>query len=138
MSTREITGHLRELYGIDASPDLISTITDAVLEELAPWLTVVADRDGREHAVLSDGWRHIRLDVEAGTLAHGGRVLLLYRIAGLASARARLLPLRRFLDLAEHPRFPATLFPRARTETPTSELPSLMRNSVSGFHLKKK
>src|SRR3546814_2211679 len=44
------------------------------LEELAPWLTVVADRDGREHAVLSDGWRHIRLDVEAGTLAHGGRV----------------------------------------------------------------
>jgi len=82
------------------------------LEELAPWLTVVADRDGREHAVLSDGWRHIRLDVEAGTLAHGGRVLLLYRIAGLASARARLLPLRRFLDLAEHHRFTAALFPR--------------------------
>ena len=26
MSTREITGHLRDLYGIDASPDLISTI----------------------------------------------------------------------------------------------------------------
>ncbi|MFD2577569.1 transposase [Novosphingobium colocasiae] len=37
MSTREITGHLRELYGIDASPDLISTITDAVLEEVAAW-----------------------------------------------------------------------------------------------------
>ena len=28
MSTREITGHLRELYGIDVSPDLISTVTD--------------------------------------------------------------------------------------------------------------
>src|SRR3546814_17937904 len=37
MSTREITGHLRELYGIDASPDLISTLTDAVLEEVAAW-----------------------------------------------------------------------------------------------------
>jgi putative transposase len=37
MSTREITGHLRELYGIDASPDLISTVTDAVLEEVAAW-----------------------------------------------------------------------------------------------------
>lgn len=37
MSTREITGHLRDLYGIDASPDLISTITDAVLEEVAAW-----------------------------------------------------------------------------------------------------
>ncbi|MFT5330187.1 MAG: putative transposase, partial [Parasphingorhabdus sp.] len=28
MSTREITGHLRALYGIDVSPDLISTVTD--------------------------------------------------------------------------------------------------------------
>jgi putative transposase len=37
MSTREITGHLRELYGIDVSPDLISTVTDAVLEEVATW-----------------------------------------------------------------------------------------------------
>ena len=37
MSTREIAGHLRELYGIDVSPDLISTVTDAVLEEIAAW-----------------------------------------------------------------------------------------------------
>ena len=37
MSTREIVGHLRELYGIEVSPDLISTVTDAVLEEVAAW-----------------------------------------------------------------------------------------------------
>ncbi|PKP63251.1 MAG: IS256 family transposase [Alphaproteobacteria bacterium HGW-Alphaproteobacteria-8] len=37
MSVREIAGHVRELYGIDVSPDLISTVTDAVLEELAAW-----------------------------------------------------------------------------------------------------
>lgn len=37
MSTREITGHLHELYGIDVSPDLISTVTDAVLEEVTSW-----------------------------------------------------------------------------------------------------
>jgi putative transposase len=37
MSTREITGHVRELYGIDVSPDLISTVTDAVLDEVATW-----------------------------------------------------------------------------------------------------
>lgn len=37
MSTREITGHLRDLYGIDVSPDLISTVTDAVLDEVASW-----------------------------------------------------------------------------------------------------
>ena len=35
MSTREITGHLRDLYGIKISADLISAVTDAVLEEVA-------------------------------------------------------------------------------------------------------
>ena len=37
MSAREIVGHLRELYGIEVSPDLISAVTDAVLEEIAAW-----------------------------------------------------------------------------------------------------
>jgi putative transposase len=37
MSTREIQGHLRELYGIDTSPDLVSAVTDAVLDEVAIW-----------------------------------------------------------------------------------------------------
>ena len=37
MSAREIVGHLRELYGIEVSPDLVSTVTDAVLEEVAGW-----------------------------------------------------------------------------------------------------
>ncbi len=37
MSTREIGGHLRDLYGIDVSPDLISAVTDAVLEEISAW-----------------------------------------------------------------------------------------------------
>ena len=37
MSAREIVGHLRDLYGIDVSPDLVSAVTDAVLEEIAAW-----------------------------------------------------------------------------------------------------
>lgn len=37
MSVREIQGHLLELYGTEVSPDLISTITDEVLEEVAQW-----------------------------------------------------------------------------------------------------
>ena len=37
MSVREIVGHLRDLYGVDVSPDLISTVTDAVLDEVAAW-----------------------------------------------------------------------------------------------------
>src|SRR5882762_4354622 len=37
MSVREIQGHIRELYGLDISPDLVSAVTDAVLEEVALW-----------------------------------------------------------------------------------------------------
>src|SRR3982750_4603283 len=37
MSTREIQGHLRELYGIEVSPDLVSAGTDPVLDEVADW-----------------------------------------------------------------------------------------------------
>ena len=37
MSTREIAGHLRDLYGIEVSADLISAVTDAVLDEIATW-----------------------------------------------------------------------------------------------------
>lgn len=37
LSVREIQGHLAELYGIDVSPDLISAVTDAILDEIAAW-----------------------------------------------------------------------------------------------------
>jgi len=37
MSTREIRGHLEELYGTEVSPQLISTVTDAVSAEAAEW-----------------------------------------------------------------------------------------------------
>lgn len=37
MSVREIQGHLLEIYGVEASPDLISVITDAMLDEVAAW-----------------------------------------------------------------------------------------------------
>jgi len=37
MTVREIQGHLQELYGIEVSPDLISRVTDAVLEEVREW-----------------------------------------------------------------------------------------------------
>jgi putative transposase len=37
MSTREIQGHLQEIYGVEISPSLISEVTDAVLEEVQAW-----------------------------------------------------------------------------------------------------
>jgi putative transposase len=37
MSTRDIKKTLKRFYGVDVSPDLISRVTDGVLEELAAW-----------------------------------------------------------------------------------------------------
>jgi putative transposase len=37
MSTRDIQGHVRELYGIDISPDLVSAVTDSVIDEVTAW-----------------------------------------------------------------------------------------------------
>jgi transposase-like protein len=39
LTVREIQGHLREIYGAEVSPDLISRVTDAVLEEVKEWQT---------------------------------------------------------------------------------------------------
>src|SRR5580700_135367 len=37
MTTREIAAHIGELYGTEISPDLVSAVTAAVLEEVAAW-----------------------------------------------------------------------------------------------------
>ena len=37
MSVREIQAHLRELYGVDVGHDLISRVTDAVLDDVREW-----------------------------------------------------------------------------------------------------
>lgn len=37
MSTREIQGHLEEIYGVEVSPALISNVTEGVLEEVKLW-----------------------------------------------------------------------------------------------------
>ena len=37
LTTREIAAHVGELYGTEISPDLVSAVTDGVLEEVAAW-----------------------------------------------------------------------------------------------------
>jgi putative transposase len=37
MSTREIQGHLQEIYGVEVSPALVSNVTEAVSEEVKAW-----------------------------------------------------------------------------------------------------
>jgi len=37
MSTRDIQAHVLELYGLEVSPDLVSAVTDSVLDEVTAW-----------------------------------------------------------------------------------------------------
>jgi transposase-like protein len=44
LSTRDIRAHLREMYQVEVSPDLISRVTDGVLEELQEWASRPLER----------------------------------------------------------------------------------------------
>jgi len=37
MTTREIQGHLQEIYAVDVSPTLISNVTEAIVDEVRAW-----------------------------------------------------------------------------------------------------
>lgn len=84
MSTREIAGHLRELYGIDVSPDLISTVTDAVLEEVAAWQARPLDQayplvffDAIRVKIRDEGMvRNKAIHIALGVMADGTKVVL--------------------------------------------------------------
>ena len=44
MTTRDIQGHLQDIYQVEVSPDLISSVTDAVIEEVKEWQNRPIDR----------------------------------------------------------------------------------------------
>jgi hypothetical protein len=113
----------RILWRADVDPGTLTVIATPTVgrdpdgvdpNALSRWLTIVADPGGVEHAVLSDGWHHIRLDLEAGTLTGDSPIVLSYRLRGIASAVTKILPLRRLLHLCRHHRFAASLFPNDR------------------------
>jgi putative transposase len=84
MSTREIVGHLRDLYGIDVSPDLISAVTDAVLEEIAAWQARPLDAtyplvffDALRVKIRDEGFvRNKAVHIALGVRADGGKEIL--------------------------------------------------------------
>ena len=54
LSTRGIQAELRDLYGAEVSPTLISNVTNSVLEEVQVWLTVDATAfDGADNVKRS-------------------------------------------------------------------------------------
>lgn len=113
----------RIIWRADVDPSTIEAVAvpaaatgpDALLpSSLARWRTVAVDAAGSEHVVLSDGWRHIRLDLAAGSLASETPVVLHYRLHGLSSAAVVVRSLRQFIELCRHQRFSRSLFPEDR------------------------
>lgn len=95
-------------------PTTVSDPDGVKLADLSRWLTIATDPDGCEHCVLSDGWRHIRLDVTDGSLGGSEAVRLHYAITGTVSAEHKILPLRRLLHLCRYRAFSRALFPHDR------------------------
>lgn len=99
----------RSVLLADATPCHAGDADGFSLERHASLATRIVG-DGIEHLLLSDGWRHIRLDIVSGTLG-AGTVLLSWRLSGIATARSQTLALRRFLSAVSAGRFPRALWP---------------------------
>lgn len=84
------------VLGIHARPPSGGDSFD--LQRFSAISTLVTAADGREHLLISDGLRAIRIDVLEGSIA-GGPAELRYELAGLAAAERAVLTLRRFLAL---------------------------------------
>lgn len=64
MTTREIQGHLQEMYGVEVSPGLISEVTDGVMEEAKAW----------QNRPLEPLYTIVYLDALYVKMRHEGRV----------------------------------------------------------------
>jgi putative transposase len=64
MSTRDIEAHLRELYGVSVGRDLISRVTDAVIEDVREW----------QSRALEDVYPVVFLDALVVKVRDGGSV----------------------------------------------------------------
>jgi putative transposase len=64
MTTRDIQGHLKEMYGVDVSPALVSEVTEAVAEEVKSW----------QNRALEPLYGIVYLDALYVKMRHEGRV----------------------------------------------------------------
>ena len=65
MTTRDIQAHLEELYGVEVSPDLISDVTDSVINEVKEW----------QNRPLDDVYAIVYLDATVVKVRSEGRVI---------------------------------------------------------------
>jgi putative transposase len=71
MTTREIQAHIGELYGAEISPDLVSTVTDSVIEEVGAWQS-----RGLESTYAIVFFDAIRVKIRSEGLVHNRAVYL--------------------------------------------------------------
>jgi len=64
MTTREIEGHLKEMYGVEVSPTLVSQVTEAISEEVKVW----------QNRALEPIYGIVYLDALYVKMRHEGRV----------------------------------------------------------------
>jgi len=64
MTTREIEGHLKEIYGVEVSPTLVSQVTEAISEEVRVW----------QNRALEPIYGIVYLDALYVKMRHEGRV----------------------------------------------------------------
>jgi putative transposase len=65
MTTRDIQAHLQDIYGVEVSPDLISNVTDAVINEVKEW----------QNRPLADIYPILYLDATMVKVRSEGRVI---------------------------------------------------------------
>jgi putative transposase len=71
MTTREIQAHIGELYGIEISPDLVSAVTDSVIDEVGAWQS-----RGLESTYAIVFFDAIRVKIRSEGLVHNRAVYL--------------------------------------------------------------
>ena len=112
LTVRDIRAHLEDVYGLQVSPDLISLVTDAVLDEVREWQSRALDRmypivifDALRVKIRDADSRMVKnkaVYVALGVSRDGVREVLGLWIAdneGAKSAADRLPPL---CDLSKH------------------------------------
>lgn len=65
MTTRDIQGHLEEIYGVEVSPTLISQVTDAITDEVKLW----------QNRPLDEVYPIVYLDAVRVKVRHNGQVV---------------------------------------------------------------
>lgn len=65
MTTRDIQGHLQDMYGVEVSPTLISQVTDAISEEITLW----------QNRPLEEVYPIMYLDAVRVKVRHNGSVI---------------------------------------------------------------